>query len=405
MFFQKKISISDFDYSLPDEKIALHPLTERNKSKLLVYKNNKIIDDTFANILDHLDRDCMLVFNNSKVIHARLLVTNSTGAQIEIFCLEPLSPTTELTESFQQTGELTWKCFIGHARKWKEDIHFIVKVDQKEVSITARKGGNLDGAFEVTFRWDDPVVTFAEWMESYGKIPLPPYIKRVAEEEDSERYQTVYALHDGSVAAPTAGLHFSEYEMAALKERGILHDYVTLHVGAGTFKPVSSETVEEHFMHREQVIIDTRMINALLDNLDKKVIAVGTTVTRTLESLFIMGAKLRLGLENPFHVEQWEYYDNEEIKDISPKESLSVLADYLQKEQTTFLAGTTQLMITPAYQLKIVKGIITNFHQPKSTLLLLISAILGDNWHKVYRHALDNDYRFLSYGDANLYFS
>lgn len=400
----RKIAIDEFDYPLPEEKIALHPIARRNHSKLLVWQNGKITDDLFYHIFDYLNQDHLLIFNNSKVIHARLWVANKTGTKIEIFCLEPLSPTTELTAAFQQTGKVSWKCFVGNAKKWKEDSHFIVKTGGKEVCVTAQKGGNNDGAFEVTFQWDDPTVTFAEWVESYGKIPLPPYIKRNAEEEDEDRYQTVYALRDGSVAAPTAGLHFSDDEMKTLDEKGIPYDYVTLHVGAGTFKPVSSQEIGEHFMHREQIIVEERMVNRLLQNLDKKVVAVGTTVARTLESLFIMGAKLKLGLGDPFCVDQWEYYDNECIRNISSQESLLALRDFMAKEGAGCLFGSTQLIITPAYDLKIIKGIITNFHQPKSTLLLLISALLGDKWRQIYDHALSHDYRFLSYGDANLYF-
>lgn len=400
----KEILIHDFDYPLPDDKIAMYPMLQRNRSKLLVYKNGEISDDLFLNLFNHIDSDSMLIFNNSKVIHARLLVTNKTGAKIEIFCLEPLSPTKELTAAFQQTGKVSWKCFVGSAKKWKEDISFSVKIRDKEVLITAQKGENLAGAFEVIFHWNAPEVTFAEWVEGYGKIPLPPYIKRDTSEEDENRYQTVYALHQGSVAAPTAGLHFSEEEMADLQKKGILHDYVTLHVGAGTFKPVSSEEIGNHFMHCEQIIVEKRLLDVLLKNRDKKIIAVGTTVARTLESLFIMGAKLKLEIADPFHVDQWEYYENKEIRDLSWSDALIALSDFLTKENSSFIAGNTQLMITPSYQLKVIGGIITNFHQPKSTLLLLISAILGENWRKIYDHALCHDYRFLSYGDANLYF-
>ncbi|MDL2325971.1 S-adenosylmethionine:tRNA ribosyltransferase-isomerase [Bacteroidales bacterium OttesenSCG-928-A14] len=403
MIDPQKISIADFNYLLPDDRIAMHPVAQRNSSKLLVHQNGQITDDYFSNLPKYLGSDTLLIFNNSKVIHARLLVTNPTGARIEIFCLEPILPTTELTAAFQQTGEVTWKCFIGNAKKWKSEIQFIVKTDGKEIVVTARKGEQEDGAFKVTFLWDDLGVTFSEWIESYGKMPLPPYIKRDVVDEDESRYQTIYARYDGSVAAPTAGLHFSESEMAALREKGIVCDYVTLHVGAGTFKPVSSDRVGEHFMHQEQIIIEKRLVDLLRNNGGKKTVAVGTTVARTLESLFIIGAKLRLGMPDPFHVEQWEYYNNEAIRGMSSQESLAALSDYLEQEKINHFAGSTQLMITPAYNLKIVKGIITNFHQPKSTLLLLISAILGDEWRKVYNHALSHGYRFLSYGDGNLY--
>lgn len=400
----KEIRIEDFNYELPNERIAFFPKDVRDSSKLLVYKKEKgtITDSTFDHLPDFLNSDMMLVFNDSRVIHARLLVQNPTGASIEIFCLEPLSPTTELTQALAQTGTVTWKCFIGNAKRFKHPIAFSVPVGKTEVMVTAEKGEQVENAFLVHFSWNEPV-TFAEWVEAYGKMPLPPYIKRTAEKADEVRYQTVYAHYDGSVAAPTAGLHFSNPLLQRIKEQGIACEYVTLHVGAGTFKPVTADCVGEHFMHDEQIVIHKKLIDNLLKNIDKKIIAVGTTVTRSLESIFIIGAKLKLGLGNPFHVQQWEYYENAAISGMSVEDSLQSICNYLDDNGLEYVTGSTQLMIAPSYRFKMMKGIVTNFHQPKSTLLLLISAYLGDDWRKLYRHALDANYRFLSYGDANLY--
>jgi len=398
----KQIDIADFDYILPEEKIALYPLEQRNASKLLVYQNNKIIDSQFSNIFQFINSQHLLVFNDSKVIHARLLVQNHTGANIEIFCLEPLYPTTELASAFEQSGKIVWKCMVGNAKKWKNPIEFTVPMAGKELTVKASKGENREGTFAITFEWEGEC-SFSEWLENYGKIPLPPYIKREDEAGDKERYQTVYAHHDGSVAAPTAGLHFSEQEFREFDKKNISYCYTTLHVGAGTFKPVSASSIGEHFMHKEQIIITSELLEKLLYTMDKKVIAVGTTVARTLESLFIMGAKLKLGLSEPLLVDQWEYYDNLAIRKISKEEALTQLLHLCHASDEGCLIGATQLIILPGYQHKIVKGLFTNFHQPKSTLLLLISSFLGKQWKDIYQHALTHDYRFLSYGDANLY--
>ena len=399
----KDINIKEYDYPLPENKIAFYPAHERDSSKLLVYKDKKITDALFYQISDFLDDNCLLIFNDSKVIHARLPVHNDTMAEIEIFCLEPLFPTTELATAFQQTKKVIWKCLVGNAKRWKKPLTISVPIGEKIVEIRAEKGVSIDGTFQVTFEWADESITFAEWIDHYGKMPLPPYIKRSAEKEDEERYQTVYAKYDGSVAAPTAGLHFTEREFDVLRKKGIEIDYLTLHVGAGTFKPVSSQYIGDHFMHREQILIKPELLENLLRSQSKRIIAVGTTVARTLESLFIMGAKLTLGLNNPFKIEQWEIYDNPEIVAVTTEESLTALLKYLTKNNLEYLPGSTSLIIIPGYRHKIMNGIITNFHQPKSTLLLLISSIVGDNWKEIYRHALNNGYRFLSYGDANLY--
>ena len=399
----RDIRIEDFNYELPEERIAFFPAAQRDHSKLLVFRNGSITDSRFDHLPDFIPEESLLVFNNSKVIHARLLVHNATGAAIEIFCLEPLYPTNDPATAFAQTGEVTWKCMVGNAKRWKHPLQITVPMGNKTVTVTATKGDNVESTFEVTFRWDDTGVSFAEWLEHYGKIPLPPYIKRAADENDELRYQTVYAKHDGSVAAPTAGLHFTDSVFEDLHRKGIDTDFVTLHVGAGTFKPVTSETIGEHYMHEEKIVITEALIEHLAQYIGKRCIAVGTTVARTLESLFIMGAKLRLQRLDPLKVSQWEIYDDAELREVSAEESLQAILEHLHAQQTDLLRGATSLIILPTYQPRMVQGIITNFHQPQSTLLLLISAFVGNRWRDIYEHALQHEYRFLSYGDSNLY--
>jgi len=400
---EKNIKIDDFDYPLPEERIAFFPATQRDQSKLLVYDQGSIHDAHFADIADFLDRNDMLIFNNSKVIHARLLVHNATGAAIEIFCLEPLYPTSDPASAFAQTGRVTWKCMVGNAKRWKHPLDITVPIGNKNIMVTAEKGDNIESTFEVTFSWDDTTVSFAEWLEHYGKIPLPPYIKRAADANDEQRYQTVYAKHDGSVAAPTAGLHFTPSVFDKLHAKGIVTEYVTLHVGAGTFKPVTTETIGDHYMHEEKIVITESFINALIGSLDRRRIAVGTTVARTIESLFIIGAKLALNRPEPLLVTQWEIYEDDALRAVSVEQSLTAIRNHLEQQGTDLLRAATRLIIIPTYKPRIIQGIITNFHQPKSTLLLLISAFVGDEWHSIYDHALANGYRFLSYGDSNLY--
>lgn len=402
----RNIRIEDYDYTLPESRIAFYPAAQRDDSKLLIFnkKEGKITDTVFHQLPDFLNENHWLVFNDSKVIHARLQVHNATGAAIEIFCLEPLSPSIDPAVAFTLSGSVTWKCMVGNARKWKHPIEIEVPLHERVIHVRAERGEAVEGTFEVTFTWPDADVSFAEWVEAYGKVPLPPYIRRDAEDSDMERYQTVYARYDGSVAAPTAGLHFTDDLLHTLNVKGVETEYVTLHVGAGTFKPVSSETIGGHFMHEEKILITESFIRKLLDNKDKQLVAVGTTVTRTLESLFVIGAKLHLGFDNPLVVEQWETYDNPEIHKVSVEQSLAAILSYLQAHDTDMLRAATRLIILPTYTRHIVGGLITNFHQPKSTLLLLISNFLGEDWHRIYQHALDNGYRFLSYGDANLYY-
>lgn len=398
-----KIPIADFNYDLPEEKIAFFPKENRDESKLLVYNNKSIHDSTFKNLSSFLTNEDVLVFNNSKVIHARIIVYNTTGARIEIFCLEPIRPTSIISQSFEQKKEVTWKCFIGNAKKWKAPISFNVKIGNKAITINSNKQTYDESSFLVTFTWNEDI-SFSEWLDAYGKMPLPPYIKREADQSDENRYQTIYAKHEGSVAAPTAGLHFTQGVFESLSEKKIETFWVTLHVGAGTFKPVSTIYVNDHYMHQEQIIVSKEMIQKLIEYNEKRIISVGTTVVRTLESIFIMGAKLFLKLENPFSVKQWEVYDQEnKIDQVSKLDALQSILDYLNLNGLENLIGETALMIIPGYHHKIAKGIITNFHQPQSTLLLLISSYLGDHWKSIYQHALENEYRFLSYGDSNLY--
>jgi S-adenosylmethionine:tRNA ribosyltransferase-isomerase len=411
------LPLSTIDYPLPNEKIAFFPLENRDQSKLLVYKNKTITDAKFAEITDFLDEDCALIFNDSKVIHARLLLYNQHGAKIEVFLLDPVYPTRDIASAFSHTGMVAWKCLIGNAKKFRDAISFNVMMRgcedkmmgrcgdevMNKVRITADKGDRVGDAFLVTFMWDEETVSFAEWLEAYGKMPLPPYIKREATEADELRYQTIYAQQKGSVAAPTAGLHFSEPVLLSLRKKNIAYKNITLHVGAGTFKPITTDSVLDHEMHQEQMVIHRDTIDFLLQNKHKKIVAVGTTVARTLESLFIMGAKLYLNIPIPTKIEQFEIYDNSVLQEVTVEEALIALINYFDEHNLQEINAATSLMILPHYQHKIAKGLITNFHQPKSTLLLLISSYLGEVWRNIYEHALSHNYRFLSYGDSNLY--
>jgi len=407
------LRLSDIDYYLPDEKIAFFPLDDRDQSKLLVYKDNIIIDSKFTHLSDYLDNNCALIFNDSKVIHARLLLSNKEGAKIELFLIEPVSPTQDFASSFLQTGMVVWKCLIRNAKKFKDTIVFNVEIkgcdgqveskSGSSVRITAKKGDKVGDMFLVTFMWDNEAIVFMEWLDAFGKIPLPPYIKRDTHTIDEVRYQTIYAQQDGSVAAPTAGLHFSEFVLQSLKDKKIAFANITLHVSAGTFKPITTDLVLEHKMHQEQIIISKDIIKFLLENKHKKIVAVGTTVARTLESIFIMGAKLFLNFSQPTKVEQFEIYENRLLEEVSVEDALLYLQNYLRVNNLQEIRATTSLMILPHYRHKIAKGLITNFHQPKSTLLLLISSYLGEQWRRIYLHAINHGYRFLSYGDSNLY--
>ena len=400
----KNISIHDFDYDLPNERIALFPLENRDQSKLLIFNDEQIKEDRFENILTHIPKESLLVFNNSKVINARIVFEKSTGSKIEIFCLEPAGETHEYASVMAEKGSSIWKCFIGGVAKWKtEFLEKVVIINDQEIVFRAKIMSNLSEGFIVKFEWNDDSISFAEILDKTGDVPLPPYIKRSTELTDTSRYQTVYAQHDGSVAAPTAGLHFTEQILAQLNQHQIHQAFVTLHVGAGTFKPVKAETMQEHEMHSEWIDVDINTIQKIVDQ-KELIIAVGTTSLRTLESLYWLGVKLLLNPDlEMLDIQQWDAYELQ-AKEISKNEALEALINWMNKKGINRVFTTTQLLITPGYQFKIVKAMVTNFHQPKSTLLLLVAAAIGLKWKTCYEFALENGYRFLSYGDANLLF-
>jgi len=405
----KDISIDDFDYVLPEEKIAIYPLTQRDSSKLLIYKNEKVSEDVYRNLAEYLPPNSFLVFNDTKVIKARILFQKPTGGVIEIFCLEPHEKISDYAVVLQQQNSSRWKCMIGGAGKWKEK--FLLKkflIDGKEITLKASLVEKLSDAYVVELSWNPGSYSLAEIMEHSGQTPLPPYIKRKAEESDAEKYQTIYSHYEGSVAAPTAGLHFTKEIFSSLKNKNIQTGFVTLHVGAGTFKPVKAEKMEGHEMHAEWIDVSAAFIEQLINNISQQVFCVGTTSVRTLESLYWMGMKAFLHPEIEFEklkINQWEVYEDALSKTkLSAKDSLTALSDYLMSKNLKRLFVQTQIIIAPGYEFKITKGIITNFHQPKSTLLLLVSALIGENWKKIYEYALSHDFRFLSYGDGCLIF-
>lgn len=398
----EQIRIEEFNYPLPDERIAKFPLTKRDESKLLVYRNGKIDEAVFKQLSDYLPQGSMLVYNNTRVIQARMLFQKETGAQIEVFCLEPVIPH-DYALVFQQTESCSWLCLVGNLKKWKEGaLHKTIRMDDKEVVLSAERIKTTGDSHLVRFSWNNPQVTFAELLDGAGILPIPPYLHRETRESDLQTYQTVYSKIKGSVAAPTAGLHFTPEVLAGLDAKGFTREEVTLHVGAGTFKPVKSEVIGDHEMHTEFISVRRSAIENIRTNLGR-IIAVGTTSVRTLESLYYMGRTL---VNNPdatseeLVVTQWTPYH--ETEEVTAHEALTALLDYLDRNQTDTLLSATQIMIAPGYEFKIVKGIITNFHQPKSTLLLLISAFVNGNWKSIYNYALDNDFRFLSYGDSSL---
>jgi len=401
----KKISILDYTYDLPAERIALHPLAERDSSKLLVYQNGAILEDVYKNIAGHLPAESLLIFNNTRVIKARIRFQKSSGGIIEIFCLEPFEVINEYSHVMNKKGSVTWKCMIGGVSKWKEEeLSFGFGVLGFE--LRAKLIRKLTDAYVVEFSWAPADLSFAEVLECAGDIPLPPYIKRKTEDTDTERYQTIYAKDEGSVAAPTAGLHFTPGIFTKLAVKDIQADFVTLHVGAGTFKPVKAATMQEHEMHAEWIDVSAELIENLIDQIDKNVVAVGTTSLRTLESLYWMGVKANLDPEiEQLQINQWEVYETPLIDTtLSAREALSSLLKWMRKNNRDRLFTQSQILIAPGYHFKIAKAIVTNFHQPQSTLLLLVAAAIGNDWKKIYKYALENDFRFLSYGDGSLLF-
>jgi S-adenosylmethionine:tRNA ribosyltransferase-isomerase len=406
----KNLSINSFDYNLPDEKIAFYPLEQRDKSKLLIYKGGNIAEDIYQNIADYLPENSFLVFNDTKVIKARILFTKETGAVIEIFCLEPYESISDYAVVLQKRDSVKWKCMIGGAGKWKQK--FLEKkfiIDGAQVVLTARLLEKLSDAYVVELSWNPGKYSCAEIIEHAGNTPLPPYIKRDANENDMERYQTIYSKYEGSVAAPTAGLHFTEKIFSSLKEKNIDTGFVTLHVGAGTFKPVKSETMQGHEMHSEWIDVSANFIEKLIQNISNDIFCVGTTSVRTIESLYWMGVKAKVSPNitiEELEIKQWEVYDDVLVNNtVSAKDALQSLLKFLHAKKTERLFARTQIIIAPGYQFKIINGMITNFHQPRSTLLLLVAAMVGEKWKSIYEYALNNNFRFLSYGDGCLIFN
>lgn len=402
MISTKHIHISDYDYPLPDDRIAKFPLMQRDSSKLLVYRHGDISSYVFSDLPSLLPSDALMVFNNTRVIQARMHFRKETGALIEIFLLEPAYPA-DYEQMFQTTSSCSWYCMIGNLKKWKEG-GICRTFEYKGGSFTLRaERGDIHGtSHEVRFTWDNPSVTWAEILDIVGELPIPPYLNRETQESDKTTYQTVYSKIKGSVAAPTAGLHFTPEVLAAIDSRGIQREELTLHVGAGTFKPVKSEEIVDHEMHTEYVAVRVQTIENLIKH-DAVAVAVGTTSVRTLESLYYMGLKVHQNPvlpESDLHVNQWEPYESP--CSLSPVEALESLLAYMRHHSLQVLHSSTQIIIAPGYEYKIVKMLITNFHQPKSTLLLLVSAFLKGDWKRVYDYALAHDFRFLSYGDSSL---
>ncbi len=393
--------LSDYSYKLPEDRIAQHPLTERDSAKLLVYYKGGIAHSTFKNLPDFLPENCLLVYNETQVVQARLHFTKSTGSRVEVFCLNPLQPFTEMSQAMQVRGETVWKCMVGNAKKWKEDQTLEMKLDDEsilEATLICKDGRYA----EVRFLWQPEDLTWAEILDKAGKIPLPPYINRSENALDVTEYQTVFAKEKGAVAAPTAGLHFTENLLQELQDKGVEEARLTLHVGAGTFQPIEDEDVLQHPMHNEQIVFSKAFIEKLAET-DRIIIPVGTTSMRALESLYWFGVQLiKLESVEQFFVQKLEPYSYGE--DIFPtrKHSLKAVLDWMTERNLEQLWGQTEIFIFPPYGFKICKGLITNFHLPQSTLLLLVSALIGDSWKRVYDEALANNYRFLSYGDGSL---
>jgi S-adenosylmethionine:tRNA ribosyltransferase-isomerase len=393
--------IQSYNYELPENKIAKFPLQKRDETKLLAMINGNLSDSEFVRLPDLIADKSLFIFNNTRVINARLVFQKPGGARIEIFCLNPY----EQTSQSGNENKALWKCYIGNSKRWKSG-----SLELSTTGITSLKATRLstqDDTSIVLFEWDDPSLSFEKLLELYGKIPLPPYLNREPVETDRERYQTVYAIHNGSVAAPTAGLHFTDSVLANLEKKECVLDYVTLHVGAGTFKPVTTSNALEHKMHEEKIIVHRDTISRLISKIDDLVVAVGTTSMRTLESLYWLGHQIisgdtsELQATGLFRIGQWDPYESK--GNIATIEALTAIYDYMKNNNLNEISGYTEIMIVPGYSFRICKALVTNFHQPQSTLLLLVAAFIGENWKKAYSHALNNNYRFLSYGDSCLF--
>lgn len=392
--------IENFSYNLPDEHIAKYPLDQRDKSKLLIWDKGKITENQFSNISNFLSENSLLVCNNTRVIHARIVFYKTTGARIELFCLEPIEPS-DYALSLSAKGGCEWKCMVGNLKKWKEGaLMRTVEFAEKQIDFSAELIETEENTHRIKFSWNDKSISFSEILMQIGELPIPPYLHRKTEEKDKQTYQTVYSKIEGSVAAPTAGLHFTPEVFQQLKAKNIRVEELTLHVGAGTFQPVKSETVEQHTMHSETFVVHIDSLKAILKNLGN-IVAVGTTSVRTLESLYYIGRKPLQENQVFFKVNQWEPYEEAETE-ISVAQSLQNIIDFLEKTNQTELHGETQILIKPGFQFRIVDRMITNFHQPQSTLLLLVSAFVDGKWKEIYDYALANNFRFLSYGDSSL---
>ena len=411
------IYISDYNYPLPDERIAKYPLPERDHSKLLIYRDGQVSEDLFYNVGDYITPHALLIYNNTRVIQARLAFHKPTGARVEIFCLEPLWPH-DYQIALSCTHKCEWKCMIGNAKKWHEES-LEMRVESLDLTLCAQKGETMGNAYAVRFSWDKEDVSFAEILDAIGELPIPPYLNRKTEESDKTTYQTVYSRIKGSVAAPTAGLHFTDRVLADLRGRGIKTEEVTLHVGAGTFLPVKTADANEHTMHQETIVVEKKTIESILHHLGH-IVAVGTTSMRTLESLYYIGEHLHdfsfdgfpyedcrfedydweEYASNELHVSQFEPY--EKYHPMSVSTALKSIIKWMDRVGIDSLHAETQIMIKPGYEFKIVNQLITNFHQPQSTLLLLVSAFVGGDWHTIYDYALSHDFRFLSYGDSSI---
>ena len=398
----KHIKISDYNYPLPDERIAKYPIAQRDHSKLLVYRHGEVGEDTFYNITKYLPEGALMIFNNTKVIQARLHFRKETGALIEVFLLEPAAPT-DYELMFQQTERCSWLCLVGNLKKWKEGtLRRTFEVKGRQLTLSAERKHEQGTSHWIELTWDNPDVSFAEILEAVGELPIPPYLNRKTEEGDKTTYQTVYSKIKGSVAAPTAGLHFTNDVLQSIDAHGVEREELTLHVGAGTFKPVKSEEIEGHSMHTEYISVRRQTLQKLIAH-GGAAIAVGTTSVRTLESLYYMGCKLAQNpdlSEQQLHVNQWEPYET--TPTLTAVEALQNVLDYLVRNDLGVLHSSTQIIIAPGYEYKIVKILVTNFHQPQSTLLLLVSAFVKGDWRKIYDYALSHDFRFLSYGDSSI---
>jgi S-adenosylmethionine:tRNA ribosyltransferase-isomerase len=394
------IFIDEYDYLLSDERIAKFPLPRRDASKLLVYQNGNITESKFLNIVDFLPEKALLVYNNTRVIQARLVFHKDTGARVEVFCLEPLLPA-DYVQSLGANTECVWKCMVGNLKKWKEGVlNKTIEIDGKICVFHAERLKTDENTHSIRFAWDNTEIHFADILEKTGELPIPPYLHRKTEESDLTTYQTVYSKIKGSVAAPTAGLHFTPEVFESLKNKNIDTEELTLHVGAGTFQPVKTRDIAAHHMHTEVISVHRTTIEHLHQKLGN-IIAVGTTSVRTLESLYYIGLKLHLNEnQTDFHIQQWMPYETK--VELSSFDALQNILDYLDKNNITTVHAETQIMIKPGYKFRVVNGMITNFHQPKSTLLLLVSAFVDGNWKQIYDYALANDFRFLSYGDSSL---